>query len=160
MQVLCEYGWQTLTPGSAMVIPPNTPYKCKCATASASFLWVHFTGSDAKNILERYKIGLFPCIHKTATVNNISARFQKLFEGFATNDLYRVYDLSSLLDRLLIETDCPYMAPVPFRGQRCDSTMLHKTAERLAEIKGVSKECLIEKTRDNAIKVFELEELI
>ncbi len=103
MQVLCEDGWQTLTPGSAMVIPPNTPYKCKCATASASFLWVHFTGSDAKNILERYKIGLFPCFNKTATVNNISARFQKLFEGFATNDLYRVYDLSSLLDRLLIE---------------------------------------------------------
>ena len=64
------------------------------------------------------------------------------------------------LDRLLIETDCPYMAPVPYRGQRCDSTMLHKTAERLAEIKGVSKEKLIEATRDNAIKVFEMEELI
>lgn len=64
------------------------------------------------------------------------------------------------LDRLLIETDCPYMAPVPYRGQRCDSTMLHKTAERLAEIKGVSKERLIEATRDNAIKVFEMEELI
>lgn len=64
------------------------------------------------------------------------------------------------LNRLLIETDCPYMAPVPYRGQRCDSTMLHKTAERLAEIKGVSKEKLIEATRDNAIKVFEMEELI
>ncbi len=64
------------------------------------------------------------------------------------------------LDRMLIETDCPYMAPVPFRGQRCDSTMLHKTAERLSEIKGVSKEKLIETTRDNAIKVFEMEELI
>ena len=103
VQIFYQDEWQGLEPGSVILIPPNTPYKCKCATASASFLWVHFTGSDAKNILERYKIGLFPCIYKTATVNSISARFQKLFEGFARNDSYRAYDLASLLDRLLIE---------------------------------------------------------
>lgn len=103
VQIFYQDEWQGLEPGSVIIIPPNTPYKCKCATASASFLWVHFTGSDVKNILERYKIGLFPCIYKTATVNSISARFQKLFEGFARNDSYRAYDLASLLDRLLIE---------------------------------------------------------
>lgn len=42
------------------------------------------------------------------------------------------------LDRLLVETDCPYMAPEPFRGKRCDSTMLTRMIEKLAEIKGVN----------------------
>ena len=39
-------------------------------------------------------------------------------------------------DRLLIETDCPYMAPEPYRGKRCDSSMLPRVAERLAEALG------------------------
>ncbi len=103
VQVFYQDEWRGLEPGSVIIIPPNTPYKCKCATASASFLWVHFTGSDVEKVLERYKIGLFPCIYKTAIVNNIYTRFQKLFEGFAKNDLYRTYDLATLLDRLLIE---------------------------------------------------------
>ena len=103
VQILRQDEWQELAPGSVIIIPPNTPYKCKCATGSASFLWVHFTGSNVRQILDRYKIGLFPSIYKTATVNNVSSRFQKLFEGFARNDDYRPFDLSSLLDRLLIE---------------------------------------------------------
>ena len=103
VQILRQEGWQRLTPGSVVVIPPNTPYRCKCATASTSFLWVHFTGGDVESTLKRYKIGLFPSTYSTATVNNISTRFQKLFEGFARNDSYRTYDLAALLDRLLIE---------------------------------------------------------
>lgn len=58
------------------------------------------------------------------------------------------------LDRLLLETDCPYMAPVPHRGQRCDSTMLHFTAAKMAEIKGVSTEEMIEIAADNARRLF------
>ncbi len=64
------------------------------------------------------------------------------------------------LDRLLIETDCPYMAPVPYRGQRCDSSMLSSVAEVLAQIKGVSKEEIIERTYNNAVNVYEMEGLI
>ena len=41
------------------------------------------------------------------------------------------------LDRLLLETDAPYMTPVPFRGQRCDSAHIAYTAEKIAEIKGI-----------------------
>ena len=58
------------------------------------------------------------------------------------------------LDRLLLETDCPYMAPVPHRGKRCDSTMLKYTAEKMAEIKGVSPEEMIDITRRNAERLF------
>ncbi len=64
------------------------------------------------------------------------------------------------LDRLLIETDCPYMAPVPFRGERCDSSMLSSVAAVLAEIKGVSAEEIIKTTHNNAVKVYEMEGLI
>lgn len=58
------------------------------------------------------------------------------------------------LDRLLLETDCPYMAPVPHRGQRCDSSMLHFTAAKMAEIKDVSTEEMIEIAADNARRLF------
>ncbi|MDE6733219.1 MAG: TatD family hydrolase [Oscillospiraceae bacterium] len=58
------------------------------------------------------------------------------------------------LDRLLLETDCPYMAPVPHRGERCDSSMLKFTAEKMAEIKGVSTEEIIKITRENGKRLF------
>ena len=103
MHIFRQGKWEILLPGNAFIIPPNTPYKCKCISENTSFLWVHFTGSDVEKTLERYKIELYPAIYKTAAVNNISSRFQKLFEGFAKNDDYRSYDLAALLDRLLIE---------------------------------------------------------
>ena len=58
------------------------------------------------------------------------------------------------LDRLLIETDCPYMAPVPYRGQRCDSTMLTETAAVMAREKGVSYEEICRITAENAERLF------
>ena len=54
------------------------------------------------------------------------------------------------LDRLLVETDCPYMAPEPFRGKRCDSTLLPHTIGRLAAVKGVSPQELADITNQNA----------
>ena len=57
-------------------------------------------------------------------------------------------------DRLLIETDCPYMAPVPYRGKRCDSTMLVHTAEAMAREKGVSTEEMLRITAENAARLF------
>lgn len=58
------------------------------------------------------------------------------------------------IDRLLLETDCPYMAPVPHRGERCDSSMLVFTAAAMAEIKGVSTEEMIETARKNGERLF------
>ena len=60
------------------------------------------------------------------------------------------------LDRLLVETDAPYMAPVPMRGKRCDSSMIAHTAARLAEIRGISAEALLTATRENANRLFGL----
>ena len=61
-------------------------------------------------------------------------------------------------DRILLETDCPYMAPVPFRGQRCDSSLIFATAERLAEIRGTDAQTLIDKARENALRIYSIKE--
>ena len=58
------------------------------------------------------------------------------------------------LNRLLIETDCPYMAPEPFRGKRCDSTMLPRMAEKIAGLRGLSTEEIAKITRENAMELF------
>ena len=58
------------------------------------------------------------------------------------------------LDRLMLETDAPYLAPVPFRGKRCDSSMIMMTAERIAEIKGISVEELLKITAENACRMY------
>lgn len=60
------------------------------------------------------------------------------------------------LERLLLETDCPYMAPVPYRGKRCDSSMLTFTAAKMAEIKGVSTEEMIDIAKRNAQTLFNI----
>ena len=60
-------------------------------------------------------------------------------------------------DRLLIETDCPYMAPVPFRGKRCWSPMIQMTAEKAAEIHQMDPQELIDRARENTIRLFRLQ---
>lgn len=63
------------------------------------------------------------------------------------------------LDRLLLETDAPYMAPVPFRGKRCDSAMIAYSAARIAEIRGIPSQELLAQTKANAERFFGLEEV-
>lgn len=60
------------------------------------------------------------------------------------------------MDRLLLETDCPYMAPEPFRGKRCISDMIAETARYAAEIKGVEIQSLIDQTNENACRLFKI----
>ena len=61
------------------------------------------------------------------------------------------------LDRILIETDCPYMAPEPYRGRRNDPSYVPLVAARIAGIKGISPEEAGRITRENAARLFRLE---
>ena len=54
------------------------------------------------------------------------------------------------MNRILLETDCPYLAPEPYRGKRNQSTYIDLVAERLAEIKKISKEEVLTTTMRNA----------
>ena len=58
------------------------------------------------------------------------------------------------LERLLLETDCPYLSPVPFRGKRNSSEKIAFTAEKIAEIKGMDTQTLIDICTKNAEEFF------
>jgi len=63
------------------------------------------------------------------------------------------------LDRILIETDAPYLTPEPYRGRRNDSSYMEHVVKMLAEIKGVSVEEIENITFENAKKCFRIEDL-
>ncbi|WP_226671262.1 TatD family hydrolase [Metabacillus litoralis] len=58
------------------------------------------------------------------------------------------------MDRLLIETDCPYLTPHPFRGKRNEPSYVKYVAEQIAELREMDYEDFAQKTSDNARKVF------
>ena len=60
------------------------------------------------------------------------------------------------LERIVLETDCPYLSPVPFRGKRNNSGMIIYTAEKIAEIKNISVEEVLKETCENAKKVYNI----
>ena len=58
------------------------------------------------------------------------------------------------LERILLETDAPYLSPVPHRGQRNESAYIPLIAARVAEIKGVTLEAVADQTTANARSLF------
>ena len=60
------------------------------------------------------------------------------------------------LDKLLIETDCPFLAPTPFRGKRNESSYVKLVAEEIANLRGISFEELEEATENNTKELFKL----
>lgn len=60
------------------------------------------------------------------------------------------------VDRIVLETDSPYLAPVPFRGKRNESAYLLKTAEKLSDIYGIPLETIARTTTENALRVFKV----
>lgn len=57
-------------------------------------------------------------------------------------------------DRLLLETDSPYMAPEPVRGTRCDSSLIPYIAEKVAELRGSDAQSVIDKCTENTKRLF------
>ena len=58
------------------------------------------------------------------------------------------------LERIMVETDAPYMAPTPFRGKRCDSRYVYRMAETIAEIKGLTPAEVEQATTENGKALF------
>ncbi|MBR6748740.1 MAG: TatD family hydrolase [Clostridia bacterium] len=61
------------------------------------------------------------------------------------------------IDRIVIETDCPYMAPDPFRGKRNDPGKLYRMAEKLAELRGISPEEARRITTENGKRLYRID---
>jgi len=60
------------------------------------------------------------------------------------------------ISKIVIETDCPFLAPVPFRGKPNEPSLLPETAKVLADLKGASLEWISEKTSENASRLFSI----
>jgi TatD DNase family protein len=64
--------------------------------------------------------------------------------------------LETPLDRLLLETDGPYLAPVPHRGKRNEPAFVRQVAERIAAVRGLPTDEVVVRTGENAARVFGL----
>lgn len=62
------------------------------------------------------------------------------------------------LESIVLETDCPYLAPEPFRGKRNCSLYISYVAEKIAELKGISAEEVIRQTEENAKQLYQIDE--
>jgi TatD DNase family protein len=58
------------------------------------------------------------------------------------------------IDRVILETDAPYLAPVPYRGKRNEPYYLQQVVKKLSDILGLSEEAVISKTSENARRLF------
>lgn len=101
---------------------------------------VHCFSGSAETAREILKLGMYIGFTGVLTFRNAKKAIKAL-EVIPT-------------DRLLFETDCPYMAPVPFRGKRCDSSMIQYTAEKAAGVKGMDTQELINIACENGKKLF------
>ena len=116
---------------------------------------------DTFNILKQYKVR--GVIHAYSGSIEMAREFIKLgFKlgiggvlTFKNSKLYEVI-LSIDLKDILLETDSPYLTPEPFRGKKNNPSNVYYVAKRIAEIKNISVEEVIETTKNNAIELFDI----
>lgn len=101
---------------------------------------LHCFSGSAEMAKEIIKIGMYIGVGGVATFKNAKALPQVIEE--------------TPIEKLLLETDAPYLAPVPFRGKRNDSSFIPYIAEKIGDIKGISKKEVLEICRKNAYNLF------
>ena len=103
---------------------------------------IHCFSGDYEMAKECIEMGFYISIPGTITFKN-AAGFQEIIKRLP-------------LESLLIETDAPFLAPVPFRGKRNEPSYVRYTAQKVAEIKKISFEKVAEVTTENAFRVYRL----
>src|SRR5262249_30327623 len=103
--------------------------------------------------------GVLHCFSSSAWLAEVglSLGFYISFSGILTfKNSHELRDIAKTvpMDRLLVETDAPYLAPVPYRGKRNEPAFVAATAQKLAEIKGVPIDRIATETSANALRLF------
>lgn len=120
---------------------------------------------DVFDILSGYR-DLFVILHSYSGSPEMAKQYMRnpnyyiSFSGVLTyKNAVQTVEIAKMLpeDRILIETDCPYLAPVPYRGQINHSGLMIETAKRLAEIRSLTLEETVKKTRENAFSAFKMQ---
>lgn len=101
---------------------------------------LHCYGGSEELLKEFFRLGLFVSYGGAITFKNAAVR--------------REVAANTPLDRVLVETDCPYLTPEPYRGRRNEPKYVNFVAEKLAEICGIEKEAVEESTTANAVRLF------
>ncbi len=115
---------------------------------------------DTQDLLASYDgPAVFHCFTGTQELANFGIKkgFYISFSGIVTFKnaaALREVFLNTPLENIVIETDAPFLAPVPMRGKRNESSFIHHTAEYLAGIRGMDTQSFIEVTSQNALKLF------
>lgn len=101
---------------------------------------LHCFSGSCEMALELVKLGMYIGVGGVVTFNNA----RKLVETVGAVPI----------ERLLLETDAPYLSPVPYRGKTCHSAYIYYTAMKVAEIKGIGVSEVLKITSDNAKALF------
>lgn len=118
--------------------------------------------ADCLNIISEYNVkGIFHCFSGSVEMARqvLDMGFFISFAGSLTyKNSKKAVEVAKYapLDRILIETDCPYLSPEGHRGQRNNPTYIRITAQKLADIKGISLEEIAKITSNNAKKVYRI----
>lgn len=104
---------------------------------------LHCFSGSREMALELVKLGMYIGVGGVVTFSNA----RKLVETVEAIPL----------ERILLETDAPYLSPVPYRGKTCHSAYIYYTAMKIAEIKNISVNEVLKITSDNAKELFAIE---
>lgn len=120
--------------------------------------------SDTLEILKQHPVqqkGVFHCcpLNRELVKEALKLGFYISFAGPVTfKNSKNAQEIAEMVpnDRMLIETDSPYLAPEPVRGTRNDSRNVRYIAEKIANIKSLSTEEIAEITYQNTLKIFKI----
>ena len=114
--------------------------------------------ADTMDIMKQHASGMKAVIHCYSYSAEMAKEYVKMGYYIGVGGVVTFKNAKKLkqvvqeipLERILLETDCPYLAPVPFRGKRNSSLNLPYVAEAIAELKGTTAEEVIQQTEKNA----------
>ncbi len=116
----------------------------------------------ARGIIDEheYYVGVLHCFSADKKLADWAAE-KGLYISFSGNITYGEERMGEVIksvprDRLMVETDAPYLAPAPNRGQRCEPAMVRLTLERVAQLLGITSVEAADLTRENALRCFRI----
>lgn len=120
---------------------------------------------DTFQIVKEYGKGISGIIHCFSGSKEMAAEYVKLGFYIGVGGVVTFKNGKKLkqvveeipLEKIVLETDAPYMAPTPFRGKRNDSSYIKYMAEEIASLRGITVEEVLCKTEQNARRVYQLE---
>lgn len=117
---------------------------------------------DTMDIMKEHAKGLRGIIHCYSYSREMAEEYVKMgfhigiggVVTFKNSKKLKSVASSIPLERIVLETDCPYMAPIPYRGKRNNSAYIDFVAATIAALRGITKEEVIEITEQNALELF------